>query len=216
MFTKTLLSLTTAAILVSGAAFADTQATAWTDLNMRSGPGPMSSIVGMIPADATVMVQGCVADASWCRVTCEGVSGWAAGACLTASIENAPVALAAGDKRVIIKTVTCDKTEASAAGGLAAGAIAGALIAGPVGAVAGGLVGAGTGAAVAPDPKVITYIQSYPVQQVYLDGEVVVGAGSPETVMLTAIPDSEFSYAYINGVPVLVETGKRMVTHIVR
>ena len=208
------LSLSTAAILFAGVASADTEVTAWTDLNMRSGPGPMYSIVGVIPANGALSVQGCLADASWCTVTHEGVSGWAAGNYMTANIENAPVALAAGDKRVVLKTVTYDNTDASAAGGLATGAVAGALIAGPVGAVVGAIVGAG--AAVAPDPTVITYVQTNPVEQVYLDGEVVVGAGIPETVILTPVPDSEYSYAYVNGVPVLVETKKRTVTYIVR
>ncbi len=216
MFKKSLLSLSTAAIVFAGAASAETAATAWTDLNMRSGPGPMYSIVGVIPANGAVTVQGCLADASWCTVTHEGVSGWAAGNYMTADIENAPVALAAGDKRVVLKTVTYDNAGASTAGGMATGAIAGALIAGPPGAIVGGILGAGAGAAVAPDPTVVTYVQSNPVEQVYLDGEIVVGAGIPETVILTPVPDSEYSYAYVNGVPVLVETKKRTVTYIVR
>lgn len=213
---KKFLSLSTAAILFAGAAFADTEARAWTDLNMRSGPGPMYSIVGMIPANGAVSVQGCLADASWCTVTHEGVSGWAAGNYMTANIENEPVALVGGDKRVVLKTVTYDNSGAPTAGGFATGAIAGALIAGPPGAIVGGILGAGAGAAVAPDPTIITYVQSNPVEQIYLDGEVVVGAGIPETVILTPVPDSEYSYAYVNGVPVLVETENRTVTYIVR
>lgn len=216
MLTKTLMSLSAAAILFAGAASADTEATAWTDLNVRSGPGPLYSIVGMIPANGAVSVQGCLADASWCTVTHEGVSGWAAGNYMTANVENEPVALVGGDKRVVLKTVTYDNTDATTAGGVATGAIAGAMIAGPPGAIVGGILGGGAGAAVAPDPTVITYVQSNPIEQVYLDGEVVVGAGIPETVILTPVPDSEYSYAYVNGVPVLVETTKRTVTYIVR
>lgn len=216
MFTKTLLSLSTAAILFAGAASADTDAMAWTDLNIRSGPGPMYSIVGVIPANGAVLVSGCLADASWCTVTHEGVRGWAAGNYLTANIENTPVALAAGDERVVLNTITYDNADASTAGGLATGAIAGALIAGPPGAIIGGIIGAGAGAVVAPDPTVITYVQSNPVEQVYLDGEVVVGAGIPETVILTPVPDSVYSYAYVNGVPVLVETKNRTIFYIVR
>lgn len=216
MFTKTFLSLSTAAILFAGAASADTEAMAGTDLNMRSGPGPMYSIVGVIPAKGAVSVQGCLADASWCTVTYEGVSGWAAGNYMTANVENEPVALVGGDKRVVLKTVTYDNAGASTAGGMATGAIAGALIAGPPGAFVGGILGAGAGAAAAPDATVLTYVQSNPVEQVYLDGEVVVGAGIPETVVLTPVPESEYSYAYVNGVPVLVETKKRTVTYIVR
>ena len=216
MFMKTFLSLSTAAILFAGMASADTEATAWTELNMRSGPGPLYSIVGVIPANGAVSVQGCLADASWCTVTHEGVSGWAAGNYVTANIEYEPVALVGGDKRQVLKTVTYDNAGASTAGRMATGAIVGALIAGPPGAIVGGILGVGAGAAVAPDPTVITYVQSNPVEQVYLDGEVVVGAGIPETVILTPVPDSVYSYAYVNGVPVLVETKKRTVTYIVR
>ena len=216
MLNKSLLSLSAAAMVFAGAASAETEATTWTDLNMRTGPGPMYSIVGVIPANGAVTVQGCLADASWCTVTHDGMTGWAAGNYMTANVENAPVALAAGDKRVVVKTVTYDNTDASAAGGLATGAIAGALIAGPVGAMVGGMIGTAAGAAAAPDPTVITYVQSNPVEQVYLDGEVVVGAGIPETVTLAPVPDSEYSYAYVNGVPVLIETKNRTVTYIVR
>ncbi len=92
MITKTILSLSTAVVLFADAASAETEATAWTDLNIRSGPGPMYSIVGMIPASETVMVQGCLADASWCAVTHGEVTGWASGNYMTATVENAPVA----------------------------------------------------------------------------------------------------------------------------
>ncbi|MBI1416913.1 MAG: DUF1236 domain-containing protein [Limimaricola sp.] len=216
MFTKTLLGLSTAVALIAGAASADTEAAAQLDLNVRSGPGPLYSIVGVIPATEKVMVQGCLVDASWCEITFGDVKGWSAGNYLTATVENAPVALSALDKRVVVNTVTYDHTGDSTAGGMATGAIAGALIAGPVGAVVGGIVGAVTGSAVAPDPTVITYVDSNPVGQVYLDGEVVVGAGIPDTVALAQVPDSPYSYAYVNGVRVLVNTNDRQVAYILR
>lgn len=216
MITKTILGMSIVAGLIAGAASAETQATAWTDLNMRDGPGPMHSIVDVIPANDTVMVQGCLADASWCQVSHGETTGWAAGNYLTTSIENAPVALASGDKRVVLTTVTYDNEPVATAGGLATGALAGALIAGPVGAVVGGIVGGTLGAAAAPDPTVVTYVKSNPVDPIYLDGEVVVGAGIPDTVMLAPVPDSTYEYAYLNGVPVLVDTKDRRVIYIVR
>ena len=51
---------------------------------------------------------------------------------------------------------------------------------------------------------------------VYLNGEVVEGVGLPPDVALTAVPDSEYQYAYINGVPVLVEPSSRRVRYIYR
>ncbi|MGV8989633.1 MAG: DUF1236 domain-containing protein [Cypionkella sp.] len=215
MFTKTLLGLSTAMTLIAGVASAETEAAAWSDLNVRSGPGPMYSVVGVIPATEKVMVQGCLADASWCQITYGDVAGWSAGNYLTATVEDAPVALSALDKRVVVNTVTYDHTGDSAANGLATGAIAGAVIAGPVGVVVGGILGAATGAVLAPDPTVITYVKSNPTEQVYLDGEVVVGAGLPDSVKLVQVPDSKYSYAYINGVPVLVNPDKRAIVYIV-
>lgn len=56
-----------------------------------------------------------------------------------------------------------------------------------------------------------TYVGENPAIQVYLDGEVVVGATLPEVVPLTPLPDSGYSYAYVNGVPVLVDPAGRQV-----
>ncbi|MDX2483748.1 MAG: DUF1236 domain-containing protein [Pseudodonghicola sp.] len=216
MLTKTLLGMSVVAGLIAGAASAETQAMAWTDLNMRDGPSPMHSIVDVIPANNTVMVQGCLADASWCQVSHGETTGWAAGNYLTTSIDNEPVALASGDKRVVLTTVTYDNEQVATAGGLATGAIAGALVAGPVGAVVGAIVGGAVGASVELDPTVVTYVKSNPVDPIYLDGEVVVGAGIPDAVMLAPVPDSTYEYAYLNGVLVLVDTKDRKVVHIVR
>jgi len=211
MFSKTILSLSTTAILIAGAASAETQASTWTDLNMRSGPGPMYSIVGVIPANEIVMVQGCTAEAGWCLVTRGDVTGWSAGNYLTTSI-----ALSSINTPTTIQTVTYDHETEAAQGGLAAGAIAGAIIAGPPGAIVGGIIGAVTGTVFAPDPTVVTYITENPVENIYLDGEVVVGAQIPETVTFAPVPDTTYSYAYINGVRVLVETGQRAVIYIAR
>ncbi len=216
MFAKTLLGMSAVVGLIAGAATAETEATAWTDLNLRDGPSPMHTIVGVIPANDTVSVQGCLADASWCSVTHGGVSGWAAGNYMTTPVENAPVALASVDNRVALKTVTYDNEAASTNVGMATGAVTGALVAGPVGAVVGGMIGGIAGAVAAPDPTVITYVQSNPIEPIYLEGEVVVGAGVPETVTLTPVPDSAYTYAYLNGVPVLVNTENRQVAYIVR
>ena len=216
MSTKKLLSLPVAALLFAGVASAETEAAAWNDLNVRSGPGPMYSILGVIPATEKVMVQGCLADLSWCEVTYGEARGWSAGNYLTATVEDTSIALSTADERVVVGTVVYDHAADATAGGLAAGAITGAMIAGPVGAIVGGIVGANTGAAMAPDPTVTTYVTANPVEQVYLDGEVVIGAGIPETVTLAPVPETTFSYAYINGARVLVSNTDRKVVYIVR
>lgn len=218
MFSKSILGLSMASLLMASAALAETQATAWTDLNLRAGPGPIYKILGVIPANQTVDVQGCLEGATWCKVSYANAEGWAYGDYLTATVDEAPMALTAAGPKVVVKTVTYTENpdDAMMAGG-GAGIIAGALIGGPVGAVIGGIVGAGAGAATAmPETRYITYVQTNPVDTVYLDGEVVVGAGIPEPVTLYPIPDSVYSYIYVNGVPVLVETPTRKVVYIVR
>ena len=50
-----------------------------------------------------------------------------------------------------------------------------------------------------------------------VDGEVVVGAGVPDTVTLQAIPEyDEYQYAYINGQPVLIDPSTRQIVYLVR
>jgi len=134
---------------------------------------------------------------------------------LTTSIEDSQVAIAFGDMRVVVTTVLYDNEQAVTASGLAKSAIAGPQIAGPVGAVAGAIVGTDIGSAVEPDPTVVTYVRSNPVAPIYLDGEVVVSAGIPNTVLLAAVPDCICEYAYLNGVRVLVDTKDRKVVFTV-
>lgn len=216
MFAKTVL-IATAATLFSTSAFAATEASAWTDLNLRAGPGPVYQIIGVIPANGVVSVDGCLDSASWCKVSFEGTEGWASGDYLTALVDNTPAVVYSNREKIAVGTVTYEDNSAEgAAVGGATGAIAGAIVAGPVGALVGVMLGGGLGAAAAPDTTVTTYVTGNPVEPVYLDGEVVVGAGIPETVTLSEVPDSEYSYAYINGVPVIVERSQRQIVYIVR
>ena len=82
--------------------------------------------------------------------------------------------------------------------------------------VVGGVIGGAVGAKAAPDPTVVTYVKTNPVDPIYLDGEVVVGSGIPDTVMLAPVPESTYEYAYLNGVPVLVDTKDRKAVYILR
>lgn len=213
MLYKKTLGLSMAGLLMASAAFAETIATAYTDLNLRSGPGPMYNIVSVIPMNDAVVVEGCTEGANWCKVTHGETQGWAAGNYLVT-----PVALSYAEPQLVVNTVTYTaETDEAAKVGLVSGVIAGAMIAGPVGAVVGGIIGGTAGSVVDEiDPKVVTYVQTNPVEPVYLDGEVVVGAGLPEVVALYPVPESAYSYVYVNGVPVLVETPTRRIVYIVR
>ena len=64
-------------------------------------------------------------------------------------------------------------------------------------------------------PELLVALRDEVAGRCVLDGEVVVGAGIPQEVELIAVPETEFSYAYINGVPVLVNAD-RSIVRIVR
>ncbi|MDT8858404.1 DUF1236 domain-containing protein [Paracoccaceae bacterium Fryx2] len=217
MFTKSALTAVIASFVFVTAAQAEVQAMAGTDLNLRAGPGPMYEILGVIPSAAPVAVLGCLEAASWCQVSYDGKQGWASGDYLTAMVENVPAPIYVNREKVAVGTVTYeDTTAASTVGGGTMGAVAGALIAGPIGAAVGAVIGGGMGAAADPGPTVTSYVVANPVEPIYLDGEVVLGSGIPEGVTLAEVPDSEFSYAYVNGLPVIVERKQRQVVYIVR
>lgn len=224
-------SVTIAALLgFSAAAAAQTTATATADLNIRSGPGPQHEVIGVIDANSSATVTGCLEGSKWCTVEHEGTQGWAYSDYLTGDLSGSSVVLTEQYSALGVPVATYESEGAEAGGaagattGAVGGAVAGALIGGPVGAVAGaaiggaagGVAGAATGAAIDPPETVTTYVADNRVDPVYLEGEVVVGAGIPETVELRTIPDYEYSYVYVNGLPVLVEPDSRRIVYVVR
>lgn len=203
--------LSAAAILTATTALATTDATATTDLNLRNLPDPRGEIVNVIPAEAVVSVEECAT--AWCKVTYDGTQGWAYSPYLTASLDSEPVVIYDNVDRLEVQKVEVnqgDREAAAAVGGLTAGALAMSLVGGPL-AVAGGVAaGAIAGAESVPEDTV-TYVVSNPVDTIYVDGEVVVGAGIPQEVELVAVPDSEYQYVYLNGNPVLVDQDRQIV-----
>ncbi|MHA6692701.1 DUF1236 domain-containing protein [Devosia sp. A449] len=223
-----LLTFATVAALATtafaGAALAQSaSATATADLNIRSGPGPQYASVGFIASGDSATVDGCLEGSKWCRVIYDGVTGWSYSDYLTADLSGELVVLTERYPDVGLATVTFEGSDAAAGGAVAGatgGAIVGALVGGPVGAAIGGAIGASSGAtvgAVIDPPEVArTYVTSNPIDPVYLEGEVVIGAGVPDTVTLKAIPDYEYQYVYINGQPVLVDPRTRQIVYVVR
>ena len=204
-----------AVTLMATSALAQTTATAVTDLNLRAGPVPMHDIRGVIPAGGSVDVLGCLEAANWCEVNHEGTEGWASGDYLETTLETEPVAIVAPEVRREIRIVEHEDAGANVIGGGTAGAVIGAVVGGPLGAAVGAVAGMGAGG-LAPRDTTVTYVRDNPVEPVYLDGEVVVGAGLPDAVTLQPVPESDYRYAYVNGVPVIVEPSERRVIHIVR
>ncbi|WP_173934373.1 DUF1236 domain-containing protein [Chelativorans sp. Marseille-P2723] len=207
---------------IAGAASAQVMATATTDLNIRSGPGPEYPVVGVIGNSQEATVQGCLEDSKWCQVSFQGVEGWSYSDYLMANMGTQTMVLTERPAEVPVvsyEATASTDTGVGAAAGATTGAVAGAIIGGPVGAAVGGAVGAVTGGAietVSPPQEVVSYVQSNPVEPVYLEGEVVVGAALPETVAVREIPDYEYRYVYVNGQPVLVEPDTRRIVYVMR
>lgn len=223
MKTRYILPAATALLLgFTGLSMAQTSVTATTDLNVRAGPGPEHAVVGVIGAEQQAMLEGCLADSKWCQVNVDGTQGWAYSDYLTGDFGGTQVVVTERPAEVV-PSVTYETTASTTGGGAVAGAttgaIAGALIGGPVGAAVGGVAGAVTGDTIEridPPETVRTYVTANQVDPVYLEGEVVVGAGLPETVVLQEIPDYEYRYVYVNGQPVLVEPESRRIVHVIR
>lgn len=198
--------------------------TATTDLNVRAGPGPQYPVVGVIGAGQGAELNGCLADSKWCSLATASGEGWVYADYLSGEFAGNAVVLSerpADSGVAVVETpATSEGAGAGAVAGGVTGAIAGAIVGGPVGAAVGGAAGvvggAATGTLIDPPNEVRDYVTTNQLDPVYLDGEVVVGAGLPETVELHEIPDYEYRYVYINGQPVLVDASSRRVVYIMR
>lgn len=228
MKTKSLMISTAGALLMlAGAAQAQTAVTATTDLNVRAGPGSNYEVIGTIPSGGTATLNGCADNSKWCSVTVDGTEGWAYSDYLQGEFAGQQVVVTERPADSVAVT-TFEQPQGNqgdevAVTGAVGGAVAGALIGGPVGAAVGAAAGAAVGGAVGttiPEPpqEVRTYVSSNAVEPVYLDGEVVVGAGLPESeqIVLREIPDYEYRYVNVNGQPVLVDPESRRIVYVFR
>jgi uncharacterized protein YraI len=183
---------------------AATLATATTPLNIRSGPGPQYPVIGAIRQNARAVVQGCIAGSLWCEVNYLGQQGWAYSQYLAMNVAGQPTVLS--QYRTRIPDVTYNApVETVGSAEVALPPVAGTLIESPTPPLA-----------IAPPPQVRSYVVENPGQPVYLNGEVVVGAGVPQSVELNPVPDYDYDYAYVNRVPVLVEPSTRRIVYIYR
>ncbi|GLS30137.1 SH3 domain-containing protein [Mesorhizobium albiziae] len=205
-------------LAMSGAAFA-ASATATTDLNIRAGPGPQYEVVGVVGAGQATEITGCLDGSKWCQIASNGGKGWVYSDYLTSDFGGKQVVLTERPANSVTILPPDGGTEGAAVGG-ATGAVAGALIGGPIGAAVGGVaglaVGGAAGNAAEPPAQVRTYVTENRVDPVYLDGEVVVGAGIPDNVEIREIPDYEYRYVYVNGQPALVDPGSRRIVYVMR
>ena len=223
MYKKTLLAAA-AFLAATGGALAQSSVTATTDLNVRAGPGPQHQVIGVLGAGQSTTLTGCLENSKWCTVATANGDGWVYSDYLTGDFGGQQVVLtqrpADSGIKVVPESATTDGGTTGAIVGGTTGAIAGAIVGGPVGAAVGGAAGVVAGGAggtvIDPPEQVRSYVRSNTIEPVYLDGEVVVGAGLPDTVQLREIPDYQYRYVYVNGQPVLVEPGSRRIVYVLR
>lgn len=204
-----LIAALTAVAALSQPASAATVASAVTPLNIRSGPGPEYPVTGAIPTNGQATILGCIEGSLWCQITYNGKQGWAYSQYMTAMISGRSLAVSEGIREM--PAVTYAAPPSTTGTTIVRPAISGSF-------VAPATVTTTTTAplSIAPPPAVQTYVVQHPVTPVYLNGEVVEGVGLPADVALTPVPDYEYQYAYVNGVPVLVEPSTRRVRYIYR
>jgi uncharacterized protein YraI len=203
MKTKLLLPAIAGALLAfSGPSFADIAVQAATDLNVRAGPGPQYPVIGVIGAGQGTTLRGCLEGSKWCSVADSGGDGWVYSDYLVGDFGGQQIVLSA--RPVDSGVIVVDPPAAGGAGDVVIDGTTGTIVAGEV------------MPAIEPPGAVRTYVTDHRVEPVYLDGEVVVGAGLPDTVELTEIPDYEYRYVNVNGQPVLVEPSTRRVVYVVR
>jgi uncharacterized protein YraI len=202
-----LLGIATGSLLagIIAAAAQQTPVTATTDLNVRSGPGSQYPVVGVIGAGQSTTISGCIEKAKWCAINEGDGTGYVYADYLTADIGGSQTIIT--DRYADAHIVYVDPP--------AEGSIA--VIDGATGSIDDELIGRVEDvAAVEPPDTVRTYVTSNRVDPVYLDGEVVVGAGLPERVVLSDIPDYDYQYVYVNGQPALVEPSSRRIVYVYR
>jgi hypothetical protein len=178
----------------------------------------------MLGAGETTALNGCLENSKWCAVATNAGEGWVYSDYLTGDFGGTQVVVTQRPATSGVKLVAAPADKGGGDSGAVAGgftgAVAGALIGGPVGAAVGGVAGAVAGGAagtvIDPPENVRTYVTSNKIDPVYLEGEVVVGAGLPDTVELREIPDYEYRYVYVNGQPVLVDAKTRQIVYVVR
>ena len=188
------------------AAAAQTTVTATTDLNVRAGPGSQYPVIAVIDAGDNAILKGCIQQSKWCAVDEGDRTGYVYSDYLMADL---------GGTRVIVTNRPANSDivyiDPPAEGSVAV--IDGATTA----SIGDELIGPADDVRVIDPPAPVrTYITTNRVDPVYLEGEVVVGAGIPDRVVLREIPDYEYRYVYVNGVPALVEPESRRIVYVAR
>ncbi|OCX66077.1 hypothetical protein BFP70_08160 [Thioclava sp. SK-1] len=206
MFKKTTLTLATMSMFAAGAASAFPAKVDGAGDLLR-GPGEDYDVAISIPAGAQVDVDGCLDGATWCQAEYMGTIGWMPAA--NVGIDTAKVqTLTVVDTHNSEKGAVAGAVMAGAAASIVGTPVAGILAATAVGGVAGGAV-------TPPKAEVISYVESHPVEPVFLGGEVKTGMAVPADIEVIPVPDADFAYLNVNGETVIVTPDSKEIVYVV-
>jgi uncharacterized protein YraI len=191
------------AALAAGPASALTAYSPTGHLNVRSGPAFQYPVVAQMEPNVPAAISGCIADYTWCGIAVGGLTGWASAEYLVTSAGGKLTNLQVAGAELGIPIVVPEGV-----GEVVATPPVGAMVAVPTSV---GLV-----EPIAPAPEVLSYVAAQPIQPVFVDGEVMVGATLPAAVPVYPIPASPYVYSYINGQKILVEPAARRIVYVVR
>lgn len=199
-------------ILAASAGLAQAQMVATTanDLEVRSGPGPQYPTVGMATRGSQAVLDGCIEGSRWCRVDVNGMRGWVYAQYLSVEQDGAPVVVEEHSVDLGVPTVTYEQTDDVSTGSVQH------ATPGPNDELLGPVEQGDQIEAIAPPTTVETYIEQNPVDTVQLQGDVVVGATLPESVVVHRIPDYQYRYVQVNRQPVLVDPSTRRIVYVYR
>jgi uncharacterized protein YraI len=209
---KIALSAALAGLMATAASADVLVGTAPAQLHIMKTPGSDAAVITEVPASTQFNVVGCTADGTWCKIDSSGATGWVRAGDVSVMSGGQSYVLSQAPKTVKVETIDKSNEDKGAAAGMVTGAAAGAIIGGPPGAAVGAVVGAiGGGTLAKPDKKVTTYVEANPTPAITYSGDLAEGQVLPETVTLTPVPGSDFSYVYVDNAPVIVDSHHRIV-----
>jgi uncharacterized protein YraI len=208
MFAKTTL-LAASTVLSLGSAAVAMPAVVTADLALRAGPGPAHPIVATIDRNGIVELEGCIDAGMWCRVSWQGVTGWTYAAYLGHQAQDRIVVIPEARRTIQVPTVVYQEQRASTVQQQAP-----VIIAEPITTPSLGTLKVGT--VETPPSTVTTYVTTNRIEPIFVEGEPVVGAVLPRSVVVREVPQYQYRYAVVNGRTVLVEPGTNRIVYIYR
>jgi hypothetical protein len=174
----------------------------------------MFGVIGVIAVNAPVTVNGCITGSRWCQVDYGGVRGWAYSDYLATIYNGNQVKVGINTVALGLSTIPYSS---AVAGITPAPAVASppTLQDVPPAAVVGS-----TNATVISTPITLpafvrTFVTNTPVTSAYFPGTLAIGTTLPPTIGILPVPQYQYMYAYVNGLPVLVDPTTRQIVYIV-